>query len=79
MNDMKEKYINYNNTSIHYKTTGKGLPVVLIHGFAEDNTIWNNQVEFLKNDYNLILPDLPGSGKSGLIEAPPLLSRRRPR
>ena len=67
---MKDKYINHNNTSIHYKTTGKGLPVVLIHGFAEDSTIWNNQVEFLKNDYNLILPDLPGSGKSGLIEAP---------
>ena len=61
---MKEKLINYSNSTIHYKITGAGLPVVLIHGFAEDSRIWDNQVAFLKNDYNLIIPDLPGSGGS---------------
>lgn len=49
---------------------GTGLPVVLLHGFAEDNRIWDNQVAFLKNDYKLILPDLPGSGKSEMINSP---------
>jgi pimeloyl-ACP methyl ester carboxylesterase len=67
---MKEKIILYQNTNLHYKITGSGLPVLLIHGFAEDSSIWDNQVEFLKNDYNLIIPDLPGSGKSGIINSP---------
>ena len=67
---MKEKHINHNNTTIHYKTTGTGLPVVLLHGFAEDSSIWDNQVEYLKNNYQLIIPDLPGSGASGMINTP---------
>ncbi len=64
---MQEKHILFQNITIHYKTTGTGLPVVLLHGFAEDSSIWDNQVEYLKNDYKLIIPDLPGSGQSGLI------------
>ena len=64
---MKEKNIIYRQTQIVYKTTGTGSPVVLIHGFAEDSTIWDNQVDFLKDKYRLIIPDLPGSGKSELI------------
>ena len=46
---MKEKYIAFHNTNVFYKTIGTGLPVVLIHGFAEDSSIWENQVEFLKD------------------------------
>ena len=65
---MKEKNIIYRQTQIVYKTTGTGSPVVLIHGFAEDSTIWDNQVDFLKDKYRLIIPDLPGSGKSELIK-----------
>ena len=64
---MQEKYISLQNTKLDYKITGEGLPVVLIHGFAEDSSIWDNQVEYLKNDYQLIIPDLPGSGASGMI------------
>ena len=64
---MKEKYIAFHNTNVFYKTIGTGLPVVLIHGFAEDSNIWENQVEFLKDRFLLILPDLPGSGRSSFI------------
>lgn len=64
---MTEKFIRYNNTSICYKTTGNGQPVVLIHGFAEDSSIWDLQVASLKNKFLLILPDLPGSGRSAFI------------
>lgn len=46
------------------------LPVVLLHGFAEDGAIWDQQIEQLKNDYRLLIPDLPGSGRSSpLIDA----------
>lgn len=65
---METKTIQYQSAPIFYRITGSGKPVVLIHGFAEGGEIWNNQIEFLKNDFTLIIPDLPGTGKSELIE-----------
>ncbi len=44
------------------------MPVMLVHGFGEDGKIWKDQVDFLKNHFKLIIPDLPGSGKSGRID-----------
>jgi pimeloyl-ACP methyl ester carboxylesterase len=49
---------------IFYRVIGNGKPVVFIHGFGEDGEIWKNQVEFLKDKFQLIIPDLPGSGRS---------------
>ena len=51
---------------IYYQITGSGKPVVLIHGFPEDGTIWDKQTDYLKDKFQLIVPDLPGSGKSAL-------------
>ncbi|MBP6022305.1 alpha/beta fold hydrolase [Ferruginibacter sp.] len=70
---MKKKQFSYQDSNIFYRVTGTGKPVVLLHGFGEDGDIWANQVEFLsagsgeKDHYQLIIPDLPGSGKSELI------------
>ncbi|MBK7434166.1 MAG: alpha/beta hydrolase [Chitinophagaceae bacterium] len=57
----------YQSASIHYRVIGQGKPVLLIHGFGEDGSVWDHQVEFLKEHYRLIIPDLPGSGRSELI------------
>jgi len=65
---MKEKQFGFRGAKINYKIVGNGMPVVLIHGFSEDSTVWENQIGYLKNEYRLIIPDLAGSGKSGLIE-----------
>src|SRR4026207_1783475 len=62
------KNILYEGKKIHYNTYGSGKPVFLIHGFGEDGTVWNNQVEFLKSKFKLIVPDLPGSGRSEMID-----------
>ena len=64
---MESKTITYLSSKIFYRSIGKGRPVVLIHGFAEDGDIWKNQIEFLQDHFYLIIPDLPGSGKSELI------------
>lgn len=64
---MKSKTFTYQSSSIFYRTVGAGKPVVLIHGFAEDGDVWKNQIEFLKQYCYLIIPDLPGSGKSEMI------------
>lgn len=65
---MAEKNIKYHSSKIFYRTIGKGKPVILIHGFGEDGNIWDKQVEFLKDFFQLIIPDLPGSGRSELIK-----------
>jgi pimeloyl-ACP methyl ester carboxylesterase len=62
------KTLLYQNKEIHYRTYGSGKPVLLIHGFGEDSNVWKNQIEYLKDRYYLIVPDLPGSGRSEMID-----------
>ncbi len=64
---MKKKLV-YDHKTITYRVIGKGSPVLLIHGFGEDRNVWKNQVEYLENKFHLIIPDLPGSGESELID-----------
>src|ERR1044072_1104493 len=61
-----KKIIQYNNSALVYHVYGKGVPVMLLHGFAETNAIWKNQVNYLSQSCMLIIPDLPGSGESAM-------------
>jgi pimeloyl-ACP methyl ester carboxylesterase len=65
---MAEKYISINNHSIFYRVEGNGKPVVFIHGFGEDGSVWDKQLDHLKNRFQFIIPDLPGSGRSEMID-----------
>lgn len=58
----------YQNKKIFYRITGKGNPVIFIHGFGEDGSVWDEQVSYLSNHFQLVVPDLPGSGKSEMID-----------
>jgi pimeloyl-ACP methyl ester carboxylesterase len=59
--------INFKDTKVSYQVTGKGKMVVLLHGFSEDGSIWQPQIDHLKNYYQLVIPDLPGSGQSEML------------
>lgn len=63
-----EKKFQFQDAEVFYKVIGQGQPVVLLHGFAEDSNIWQEQVNFLQDHCQLILPDLPGSGKSVMMQ-----------
>jgi len=66
---MENKFIQYKNKNIHYRVSGKGKPVVLLHGFGEDGNIWNELIKDLQNDdFYFIIPDIPGSGKSEMLD-----------
>ncbi len=41
---------------------------MFVHGFGEDGTVWQNQIDYIKNKYLLIIPDLPGCGGSETID-----------
>lgn len=60
---MEQKRLN----GIFYSVIGSGQTLVFIHGFGEDSSIWENQIEYFKNDYQLIITDLRGSGQSEIL------------
>jgi pimeloyl-ACP methyl ester carboxylesterase len=62
------KHIIFKNKKIFYRAEGKGKPVMLLHGFAEDGNIWNHQLKKLKEKFLVIVPDIPGSGSSELLD-----------
>lgn len=64
---MQEKQLLYKDTMLQYKMMGKGNTVVLLHGFGEDSSIWNELAERLQLNYQLIIPHIAGSGKSPLL------------
>jgi len=60
--------ISYNNSKIYYKTIGNSKKtIVLLHGYLESIEIWNSFAEKLSENYKLIIPDLPGHGKSDVL------------
>ena len=59
-----EKVVPINGMQMNYVTQGQGEPLVLLHGFTGSNQNWNPVVEDLKKEYQLIIPDLRGHGRS---------------
>ena len=49
---------------IYIGDEGKGFPLVLVHGFLGSSKMWEPQINFFKNHFRVITPDLPGFGKS---------------
>ena len=63
MNPIRKTIIAGGST-LSYLMLGHGPTVMLIHGFAEDHTIWEDQIHALSEHYCCIVPDLFGSGHS---------------
>ena len=49
---------------IYIGDEGKGFPLVLVHGFLGSSIMWEPQIDFFKDHFRVITPDLPGFGKS---------------
>ena len=49
---------------IYIGDEGKGFPLVLVHGFLGSSIMWKPQIDFFKDHFRVITPDLPGFGKS---------------
>jgi pimeloyl-ACP methyl ester carboxylesterase len=45
---------------------GRGRPVLFVHGFPLDHTMWREQLAALSGAYRVIAPDLRGFGGSGV-------------
>jgi len=58
------KQIQFKNTSISYTDTGKGTAVVLLHGFLENQKMWNNYIDAFAQKNRVITIDLLGHGET---------------
>jgi pimeloyl-ACP methyl ester carboxylesterase len=56
-----------NGHTLHYEESGRGTPLVLLHGFPLDLRIWTKQREALADQFRVITPDLRGFGQSASI------------
>lgn len=56
--------VNVGDASINYELSGKGRTVVLIHGWAQDLTIWDDQVAALSPTYRVLRYDRRSYGGS---------------
>lgn len=50
---------------VAYEDEGRGRPVVLLHGFPFNRSMWRGQVGALREEYRVITPDLRGLGETG--------------
>ncbi|MBI3941677.1 MAG: alpha/beta fold hydrolase [Chloroflexi bacterium] len=57
-----------NGFMMNYNDIGKGHPIVLIHAFPLDGTMWEPQEADLQRDYRVIIPDLRSFGASEVTE-----------
>ncbi len=54
-----------NNFHLSYDDVGEGsIPIICLHGFPFDKTMWHEQLEFLKSKNRIIACEIRGFGKS---------------
>lgn len=54
---------------LHYRIFGNGTePLVLIHGFMENSTMWTDMLPLLSPEFTIITIDLPGHGSSNVFQ-----------
>ena len=54
---------------IYVSDEGKGIPLVLVHGYLGSSEMWNLQKDFLSKHFRIIAPALPGFGESNNIKS----------
>ena len=60
----QSRSLNVGDALINYEVTGTGPPLILIHGWAQDLSIWDDQVREFSKGYRVIRYDRRGYGKS---------------
>src|SRR5258708_22434522 len=59
------------DVELHYEVHGQGAPLFLLHGFRGAGVDWAPFLEGLAADYQLVVPDLRGPGRSTILRGNP--------
>ena len=60
------KRLSVRGVDLHVLVRGSGMPLVLVHGFPLDHSMWGAQIERFASQTQVIAPDLRGFGLSGV-------------
>ena len=61
---VSERTVDAAGTAIFVRESGEGPPILLLHGFPETGRCWQSVAEKLSEDHRVLVPDLPGYGRS---------------
>ena len=62
--EIGDRFATVNGVRLHYLIAGKGEPVLLLHGYAENSHMWRPLMAQLAKSHTVIAPDLRGFGQS---------------
>ena len=60
----QERVLNVGDAVISYDVTGRGTPLVFIHGWTHNKSVWDDQVPVFSKRYRVVRYDSRGFGKS---------------
>ncbi|MFY0482545.1 alpha/beta fold hydrolase [Flavobacterium sp. PLA-1-15] len=61
---MADKFITHRGTQVFFSESGKGTAIVLLHGFLENQTMWDAYIADFSKKYRVVTIDLLGHGKT---------------
>ena len=64
-----DRYATVNGVKLHYLVAGKGAPVILLHGYAQNSHMWRPAMKELAKSHRVLAPDLRGFGDSAKPES----------
>ena len=59
-----------NGTRLYFEVHGTGEPLLLLHGFSGTSQDWTATITAWRTEFQLIVPDLQGHGRSGILSKP---------
>src|SRR5258705_11567691 len=64
---IQDRFASVGGVRLHYLIAGKGDPVILLHGYAQNSHMWRPLIPELAKTHTVIAPDLRGFGQSAKI------------
>ena len=64
------KVVTLNSGQIYFEMKGRGEPLLLLHGFTGSSQDWKILTPEWHTDFQLIMPDLRGHGRSSVLSKP---------
>lgn len=62
------KAVQLADITMHVVDEGSGTPILFVHGFPLDHTMWKHQLSEFSRQCRTIAPDLRGFGQSGIAQ-----------
>jgi pimeloyl-ACP methyl ester carboxylesterase len=70
----QERWADVRGVRMRYFTAGDGPPLVLVHGLSGSATNWTELAPLLASRRRVVIPELPGHGRSDPLPAAPSLN-----